>query len=104
MKRKLTERIVLSDMNRIHGSDIGHVIHMVKTILPNRVGGFSEHFVPYSQITNVVLSGHDEGNIRLANRQCGFTYENYATIIKIRLCVGLSFRENKNSRKLQKVD
>jgi len=54
MKRKLTERIVLSDVNRIHGSDIRHVIHMVKTTLANWDSGFSEQIVPPSQIATVV--------------------------------------------------
>ena len=39
---RLTERIVLSDTNCNHGSDVGHVSYMVKTTLANWDGGFLE--------------------------------------------------------------
>ena len=75
----LTERIVLSDTNCNHGSDFGHASYMVKTILPNWDGGFSEQIVPLSHNRDSGLKG-------------SVVYESR-----------LSFRENKNGRRLQKV-
>ena len=75
----LTERIVLSGTNCNHGSDIGPASCMVKTILPNWDGGFSEQIVPLSHNRDSGLKG-------------SVVYESR-----------LSFRENKNGRRLQKV-
>ena len=71
--------IVLSDTNCNHGSDIGHASFMVKTILPNWDGGYWNK--SYHRRKNC------EGGLKGSA-----VYES---------C--LSFRENKNGRRLQKV-